>query len=158
MSNAVEVNDSDFETQIEQHKGLAVVDFWATWCAPCRKEMPELSALDAMNEHIEVLGLAYEDIDAAALRGFLAEHPVVYPVAIVDTFAPLPGFETPRGLPMSYLIAPDGRIAKQVLGPVTAHEIEAAIAEAGGPAPVSAPGAADAPAPAAAPPDSAPAA
>jgi len=45
MSNAVEVNDSDFEMQIEQHKGLAVVDFWATWCAPCRMVAPVLDQL-----------------------------------------------------------------------------------------------------------------
>src|SRR4029078_13118694 len=45
MSNALEVNDSDFELQIEQHKGLAVVDFWATWCAPCRMVGPVLDQL-----------------------------------------------------------------------------------------------------------------
>ena len=110
-----------------------VVNFWATWCAPCLKEMPELSALDAMREHIEVVGLAYEEIDADAMRDFLKVHPVVYPIAIVDTYSPPVDFDTPRGLPMTYLIAPDGKVARKILGPVTARDLEAAIAAAGGP-------------------------
>ncbi len=110
-----------------------VVNFWATWCSPCLKEMPELSALDAMREHIEVIGLAYEEIEPADLRAFLQKHPVVYPVAIVDVYEPPADFATPRGLPMTYLIAPDGTVAKQFLGPVTAADVEAAIAAAGGP-------------------------
>ena len=110
-----------------------VVNFWATWCSPCLKEMPELSALDAMREHVEVIGLAYEDIAPADMQAFLKKHPVVYPVAIVDVYDPPKDFATPRGLPMTYLLAPDGKVAKQFLGPVTAREIEAAIAGAGGP-------------------------
>ena len=111
-----------------------VVNFWATWCSPCLKEMPELSALDAMREHVEVIGLAYEDIAPADMQAFLKKHPVVYPVAIVDVYDPPKDFATPRGLPMTYLLDPDGKVAKQFLGPVTAREIEAAIAGAGGPA------------------------
>ena len=110
-----------------------VVNFWATWCSPCLKEMPELSALDAMREHVEVVGLAYEDIAPADLQAFLKDHPVVYPVAIVDVYDPPKDFATPRGLPMTYLLDPDGKVAKQFLGPVTAREIESAIAAAGGP-------------------------
>ena len=68
------------------------------------------------------------------MRAFLEERPVVYPVAIIDTFAPPADFETPKGLPMTYLIGPDGRVAKHFLGPVTAEGIEEMIADAGGPA------------------------
>ncbi|HEY0333862.1 MAG TPA: TlpA disulfide reductase family protein [Stenotrophomonas sp.] len=115
------------------HRGKwVVVNFWATWCAPCLKEMPELSALHAMRNNVEVVGLAYEDIEVAEMQAFLKAHPVAYPIAIVDTYQPPQDFAVPRGLPMSYLIGPDGKVVKQFLGPVQAHDIEAAIAEAGG--------------------------
>ncbi|MGJ4730006.1 TlpA family protein disulfide reductase [Luteimonas sp. SDU101] len=110
-----------------------VVNFWATWCSPCLKEMPELSALHTMREHISVVGLAYEEIDVPAMQSFLAEHPVAYPIAIIDVYDPPADFETPRGLPMTYLIGPDGKVARQFLGPVTAKEIETAIEGSGGP-------------------------
>src|SRR5687768_10401431 len=126
------LDGSSFDLASRRGKWV-VVNFWATWCAPCLKEMPELSALDAMHEHIEVIGLAYEEIDAKAMRDFLSNRPVVYPIAIVDVANPPADFATPRGLPMTYLIAPDGKVAKQFLGPVTAGELEAAIAAAGGP-------------------------
>lgn len=118
---------------IASHRGnWVVVNFWATWCAPCRKEMPELSALDAMRQNIDVIGLAYEDISPADMAAFLHKRPVVYPIAILDTGAPPADFDTPQGLPMTYLIAPDGTVAKRFVGPITAKEIEDAIAAAGG--------------------------
>ena len=117
------------------HRGKwVVVNYWATWCGPCLKEMPDLSALDAMREHVEVIGLAYEEIEADALKAFLQQHPVVYPIAVIDVYDPPGDFAAPRGLPNTYLIAPDGKVAKHFLGPITAQDIDEAIAAAGGPA------------------------
>lgn len=118
---------------LADHRGKwVVVNFWATWCAPCLKEMPELSALHAMRNNVEVIGLAYEDIEPAEMQAFLKAHPVAYPIAIIDTYQPPADFAVPRGLPMSYLISPEGKVAKQFLGPVDARGLEEAIAAAGG--------------------------
>lgn len=117
----------------EQRGQWVVVNFWATWCSPCLKEMPELSALHSMREHVSVIGLAYEEIEVPAMQAFLTDHPVAYPIAIIDVYQPPADFDTPRGLPMTYLIAPDGKVARQFLGPVTAKEIEMAIESNGGP-------------------------
>lgn len=121
---------------LQAHRGQWVlVNVWATWCSPCLKEMPELSALDAMREHISVIGIAQEDIDTAAMQAFLERHPVVYPVAIVGPDQALPGFDGITGLPMTFLVAPDGTLAKRYAGVLTAEKVEADIAALGGPAP-----------------------
>ena len=63
MSNAVEVTDEDFEAQIEKHEGLAVVDFWATWCGPCRLIAPVLDQLSV--EYAGKAKVAKLDVDTS---------------------------------------------------------------------------------------------
>ena len=110
-----------------------IVNYWATWCGPCIKEMPELSALAAMRQHIAVIGLAYEDTSEDELRAFLAKRPVAYPIARVDVYEPPKDFGAPRGLPTTWLIGPDGRMLRKYTGPVTARMLEDDIATFGGP-------------------------
>lgn len=107
-----------------------VVNFWATWCKPCLKEIPDFTAFDAARDDVTVIGLAYEEIEPDAMREFLKKHPAGYPIALLDVYSPPADFATPRGLPMTYLIAPDGAVADRFLGPVTSQELAAAIAKA----------------------------
>ncbi len=105
-----------------------VVNFWATWCVPCIKEIPELARFDRERDDVDVVGLAFEDTDVAEIRAFLVKHPADYPIAHVDPYAPLAGFAVPRGLPTTYVIAPDGRIAERMVGPVDGKLLAASIA------------------------------
>ena len=62
MSNAVAVTDATFEQEIEKHDGLAVVDFWATWCGPCRMIAPILDQLSV--EYGARVKVSKMDVDA----------------------------------------------------------------------------------------------
>jgi len=104
-----------------------VVNYWATWCGPCRKEIPELSELHEERTDITVLGLAYEDIDDAAFESFLSAFTVTYPVLRVDVYDPPQPFGAPLALPTTILLDTEGRAIKSFVGPVTRAAIEAFI-------------------------------
>jgi len=104
-----------------------VLNYWATWCAPCRKEIPDLSALHEAREDVVVLGLAFEDTDIESFDEFLEEFDVSYPLLLVDVYAPPEPFGAPRVLPTTIIINPEGYPAKTFLGPVTRESIESFI-------------------------------
>src|SRR3546814_11627331 len=66
-----------------------IVNYWATWCVPCIKEMPDISHFVAAHKNVRAIGLAYEDSETADIKAFLAKHPVVYPIAQVTVDKPL---------------------------------------------------------------------
>lgn len=110
--------------RLSDYRGQWVVlNYWATWCAPCRKEIPDLSRLHDERDDITVLGLAFEDTDVATFRTFLEEYPASYPILRVDVYAPPEDFGAPRALPTTYLIAPDGRLAETWIGPITGDTV-----------------------------------
>ena len=104
-----------------------VLNYWATWCAPCRKEIPDLTALHDVNENIIVLGLAFEDTEIENFDVFLEEFQPSYPILLVDVYAPPEPFGAPKVLPTTIIINPEGYPAKTYLGPVTRETIESFI-------------------------------
>ena len=116
-----------FDLAAERGKWV-IVNFWATWCSPCIKEMPDISHLVESRPDVTAIGLAFGDEEVADVQAFLKKHPVKYPVANVPIAEPPKDFVRPKGLPTTYLIAPDGTVAKKFTGPVTAGDLEKAIA------------------------------
>ena len=104
-----------------------IVNYWATWCVPCIKEMPDISRFVTAHDNVTAIGLAYEDSEPTEIKAFLAKHPVAYPIAQVTLDQPPKDFDEPRGLPTTYLISPDGKVAKHIVGPVTEASLEALI-------------------------------
>ena len=117
--NAVSV--SDFRQK------WVVLNYWATWCAPCRKEIPDLSSLHAAREDIVVLGLAFEDTAPENFDEFLAEYEPSYPILLIDVYAPPEPFGAPKALPTTIILNPDGISVKTYVGPVTREDIESFI-------------------------------
>ncbi|SRR6056297_132232 len=118
--------------RLSDYRGQWVVlNYWATWCAPCRKEIPDLSLLHDSHDDITVLGLAFEDTEPADFVSFLEDYPASYPILLVDTFNPPESLGAPRALPTTFLVDAQGVIVQTWLGPITGKLVVDWIAENG---------------------------
>jgi thiol-disulfide isomerase/thioredoxin len=117
------LNGSTFALASARGK-YVVINFWATWCAPCVKEMPDFQKLSEQRKDVQVLGLAFEDTGDAEILAFLKAQKVRYPVGKIDVTEPLqPPLETPRGLPFTMIFDKKGALLKKFLGPVSLKEL-----------------------------------
>jgi thiol-disulfide isomerase/thioredoxin len=112
----------------QQSGKWVIVNYWATWCSPCLKELPDISAFVAAHkDKVAAIGLDFEDAEKGDIEKFMQKHPLSYPVAQVDIDNPPKDFDTPKGLPNTYVIAPDGHVAKAFMGPITTKDLEGVI-------------------------------
>jgi len=112
--------------KLSEYRGKWVlVNYWATWCPPCRKELPELEIFHAHSEgQAVVLGVNMEDIELEPLQAFVDEQFLSFPVLVAGP-SPRPAelVGPIAGLPTSYLISPEGEVVARQTGPVTADAI-----------------------------------
>jgi len=103
MSNVIAVTDASFETEVERNDGLTIVDFWATWCGPCRMIAPILDQLATEYEgKVKVTKL---DVDANIKTGSRFNV---------------------RSIPM-LLFFKDGKVVDQIIGAVPKTHIESKL-------------------------------
>ena len=111
---------------------LTLLNFWATWCGPCRKEMPMLDELHRRHEDtgFQVVGVAMDD--AGQVANFYQQFDISYPTAVgaSDVMDTINAYGNAGGnLPYSVLINRDGRIVWRKLGEVHEDELESVLAQ-----------------------------
>ena len=109
----------DLEQRLKESQGQWVyVNYWAQWCKPCIKEIPELNALDADHSDITVLGVNYDGVTGEELEQQLTSLKVGFDTLSSDPSEAL-GIPRPMVLPTTVIITPSGELHSTLLGPQT---------------------------------------
>lgn len=122
---------SGVEQQLSALKGrIVILNFWATYCIPCRREMPDLAAIQ--NEYaalgVQVIGAAANEIeDRAEILQFIKETKINFPIWVGATTSQMMRFGLGGALPGTVIISSDGKIAKVISGIVNATELKKQI-------------------------------
>ena len=103
---------------------LVFINYWAVWCAPCRKEIPEFN--EFAHEHAEqvtVLGVNFDDSQGELLRTEMAKLGIEFPALLADPRS-MWGLEPVAVLPETLVISTDGKLLHRMIGPQTIEALE----------------------------------
>jgi len=122
------LDDSAFA--LHQKRGTPLVlNFWATWCGPCRAEMPALErAAQRYDGHVTIVGINQAE-DPAVIQAFVDEFGVTFPIALDADQAIGADLYNVRGLPTTYFIDGEGIIRYIWMGEMNSVTLEEGIAE-----------------------------
>ncbi|MGA8696516.1 MAG: TlpA disulfide reductase family protein [Xanthobacteraceae bacterium] len=109
-----ELNGQTFDLAKLRGK-VVLVNYWATWCAPCRKDMPKLDAFYRSHhqQNLEIIGISVDrQGDLAKVRKVMTS--LAYPVAILKDIT-VDGFGEPEGVPITWIIDADGNVRDKMI-------------------------------------------
>jgi thiol-disulfide isomerase/thioredoxin len=104
---------------------VVLVNFWATWCPPCRAEIPDLIVLqEKYRDHLVILGISEDEGSVDGVRRFVAEHKINYPI-VMSTPELRKIFPPVMALPTTFVLDRDGNLAQKNVGMLNARETDA---------------------------------
>lgn len=107
--------------QLDSYQGKWLIfNFWAEWCAPCLKEIPELNLLYQQRKslNLEIIGISYDPLENDNLRQLAQKWAIEYPIMATDPVPYLP-FTLPKSLPGNYIVNPKGELVAKLKGEQT---------------------------------------
>jgi len=110
----------------ESLKGkVVIVDFWATWCGPCRAAIPHLMDLHKLykDKGFEVVGVSLDQQGPAVVQSFVTQHEIPYTIAMGNQKI-VSDFGGVRGIPTAFIISQDGKIYRKIVGLVPREQYE----------------------------------
>ena len=103
-----------------------VVNFWATWCTPCLKEIPAfVKFYEENSDHVEILGLDFEPVDLEIINDYVGRFSINYPIVLYneDNDSEYSNFGEIIGMPTTQIYSPEGELLHTFMGEITIDDL-----------------------------------